>query len=333
MKKATWAALAVVILMAAPGQAQQTYNLTLSGASPGGLWSSVGTGMAAAIAKQYPGSTVTYQTSSGGLANVPMVAQGKVPMGIAADGELAMAVNGTEPFTSPVKGVKTLVRVYGADSRFQMTHIVVSKAFADKHGIKTFADIVAKKAPLRVAINRRGNYDGEVSELLMDGMGASIKAIESWGGQVVRAASKEQASLYQDRRIDMLNFGLAFNHPSLQEATQGVPSILLTVPKEVVEKAIAKLGGEVCQVKQGEYAWSPDPATTYCGGAVIVVADTMDTTLAYNIVKAMVEQIGEFGDKSHRSLKENVTAKTLAIKSVAPFHPGAEKLFKEKGLM
>ena len=59
----------------------ETYNLTLTGASPGGLWSRIGGGVDAAIAAAYPGSTITYQTSSGGLANIPMVAEGKVPMG------------------------------------------------------------------------------------------------------------------------------------------------------------------------------------------------------------------------------------------------------------
>ena len=75
----------------------QKYNLTLSGASPGGLWSRIGGGIDAAIAKAYPGSTVTYQTSSGGLANVPLVSRGKVPMGLATDGELNAAVKGAKP--------------------------------------------------------------------------------------------------------------------------------------------------------------------------------------------------------------------------------------------
>ena len=61
----------IAIPLAAAPVAAQKYNLTLSGASPGGLWSRIGGGIDAAIAKAYPGSTVSYQTSSGGLANIP----------------------------------------------------------------------------------------------------------------------------------------------------------------------------------------------------------------------------------------------------------------------
>ena len=99
----------------------QKYNLTLTGASPGGLWSRIGGGIDAAIAKAYPGSTVSYQTSSGGLANVPLVAAGKVPMGLATDGELNAAVNGLKPYKKAIKNTRVLFRVYNPASRFQMS--------------------------------------------------------------------------------------------------------------------------------------------------------------------------------------------------------------------
>ena len=331
MKK-TMVALAAAAALAAFPAAAQKYNLTLSGASPGGLWSALGTGLDAAVAAAYPGSTVTYQTSSGGLANIQLVAQGKVPMGIATDGELKYAVTGKAPFRTPVTNVRPLVRVYAPDSRFQMTHLIVSREFAEKHGIRSFTDIVQKKVPVRVAINRRGNLDGDVSEALMAEMSATQKAIESWGGQVVRAASKEQASLYQDRRIDLMNYGVSFNHPSIQEATKGVDSLLLDVPEAVARKVAEDFGGSACSVKPGEYKWSSTGATSVCVGAMIVVNESMDEGLAYNLAKAMIEKIEVFKDKSHRAIKRTATPQVLATKAVAPFHPGAQKLFREKGL-
>ncbi|HEX6295480.1 MAG TPA: TAXI family TRAP transporter solute-binding subunit [Burkholderiales bacterium] len=325
------AAAALSALMSFPVAAQK-YNLTLTGASPGGLWSALGTGMDAAIAKAYPGSTVTYQTSSGGLANIPLVAQGRAPIGIASDGELKVAVDGKEPFKAPIAGVRVLARVYAPASRFQMTHVILSKTFADKHGVKSFKDIVDRKLPLRVAINRRGNHDGDVSEVLMATMGADAKAIEGWGGQLVRAASKEMSSLYQDRRIDMMNYGVSFNHPSIQEAVKAVDSVLLDIPDDIVAKVAEQFGGEPCDVKPGEYPWSPAGATNVCVGAVFVVSEKMDDALAYNLAKAMIEQLEEFKDRSHRAIKATLTPQVVAARAAAPFHPGAAKYYREKGL-
>ena len=331
MKRMLVAAAALSALASFPVAAQK-YNLTLTGASPGGLWSALGTGLDAAIAKAYPGSTVTYQTSSGGLANVPLVAQGKAPIGIASDGELKVAVEGKDPFKAPVAGVRVLARVYAPASRFQMTHVILSRSFAEQHKVKSFKDIVERKLPLRVAINRRGNLDGDVSEVLMEEMGASGKAIESWGGQLVRAASKEMSSLYQDRRIDMMNYGVSFNHPSIQEAVKAVDSVLLDMPDDVARKVAEQFGGAPCDVKAGEYAWAPAGATNVCVGALFVVSEKMEDALAYNLARAMVEQIEEFKDRSHRAIKATLTPQVIASRASAPFHPGAAKYYREKGL-
>lgn len=331
MKRMLAAAVALSALASFPVAAQK-YNLTLTGASPGGLWSALGTGLDAAIARAYPGSTVTYQTSSGGLANVPLVAQGKAPIGIASDGELKVAVEGKEPFKAPVAGVRVLARVYAPASRFQMTHVILSKAFAEKHNVKSFKDIVERKLPLRVAINRRGNLDGDVSEVLMATMGADARALEGWGGQLVRAASKEMSSLYQDRRIDMMNYGVSFNHPSIQEAVKAVDSVLLDMPDDVAGKVAGQFGGAPCDVKPGEYKWAPEGATNVCVGAVFVVGEKMDDALAYNLARAMVEQIEEFKDRSHRAIKATLTPQVIASRAAAPFHPGAAKYYREKGL-
>jgi hypothetical protein len=322
---------ALVAGLATESQAQK-YNLTLSGASPGGLWSRIGGGIDAAIAKAYPGSTVSYQTSSGGLANVPLVSRGKVPMGLTTDGELNAIVKGYAG-RKPVTNVRVLFRVYTPASRFQQSFFAVTKSFADKHGIKTFADIVKKKLPIRIAINRRGNFDADVGEAALNMLGASKKAIKAWGGQVVHAASKEIVSLVADHRLDVVNFGISYNHPRVREIAKNASPVLLSYGQTIASKIAKQFGGEVCKVKPGEYKWTPNGAVSVCMGAVVVANANMDAKLAYAITKAMFEQIETFKNKSHRLIKKTVTPKVLAQKSNAPHHPGSLKYLKEKGLM
>jgi TRAP transporter TAXI family solute receptor len=311
----------------------QTYNTTLSGASPGGLWSRIGGGIDAAIAKAYPGSTVSYQTSSGGLANIPLVAAGKVPMGLATDGELNAAVKGSKPYKKAIDNTRILFRVYTPASRFQMDFFAVTKSFADKHGIKSVQDIISKKLPIKIAINRRGNMDADVGEAAMNLMGISRAKVEGWGGQVIHAASKEIVSLVSDKRLDVVNFGISFNHPRVREIAKNSSPVLLSYGKDVASKVAKQFGGEVCYIKPGEYKWTPNGAASVCMGAVVVVNKNMDAKLAYNLTKAMVEQIETFKNKSHRLIKKTASPKVLAQKGNAPHHPGALKYFKEKGLV
>jgi len=335
MNLLTAAAVSAVLAsatVATTATAAETYNLTLTGASPGGLWSRIGGGIDAAIAKAYPGSTVTYQTSSGGLANIPLVASGKVPMGIATDGDLSAAKAGTAPFRSKIDNVRILFRAYTSQARFQMTHLLLNKDFADKYGISSFEEIVAKKLPVRVAINRRGNMDSDVSRVIMEKMGASVKDIESWGGQVVFAASKEIVSLMLDRRIDLANYGIAYNHPTIQEIAKGVTPVWLDIPQKVAAETAEQFGGEVCGVKAGEYKFMSGGGTSVCVGAVIIASADMSDDEAYAITKALVEQIDEFKDKSHKLIKKTASPQSLSTGSIYPFHPGSLKYLKEAGL-
>src|SRR5690606_36396152 len=97
MRTTLFAAVAGALVLAGPASAQK-YNVTVAGYSPGGLVSTVGAGLDAALNAAYPGSTVTYQTSSGGLANAMLLQQKKVPLAFISDTELAVAIQGKLPF-------------------------------------------------------------------------------------------------------------------------------------------------------------------------------------------------------------------------------------------
>jgi TRAP transporter TAXI family solute receptor len=331
MQKAMWAAVVAAVTLGAGVANAQPYNLTVAGYSPGGLVSTVGTGLDAAISAAYPGSTITYQTSSGGLANAMLLDQKKVPIGFVADTELAVAVEGREPFKGKLTSLRHLFRPYAPGSRFQATHVLANKSWADKNGIATFADVAKKKPAMRVAVNRPGNMDGDVGLATLEAIGLKPADIEKAGGQVVRAASQEMTSLMLDRRIDVVIFGISYNHASVQEIAKGVETIMLPIDDATAKKAADKTGAGLCSFKKGEYTFLPADSASVCVGMSVVAHADMDEKTAYNLTKGMVEQIEKFKG-AHRLLAANVTPKTLAEPGQAPFHPGALKYFKEKGL-
>ncbi len=330
MKK-TVLALTMLLLGAAAVQAQAPsgppYRLTLAGASAGGLWSQLGIGVDQAIAAAYPGSTITYQTSGGGLANLPMVASGRVPMGIALDAEIDIAMKGEDPFKEPVKGFRNLARLYEA----QINYMLVTKDFSEKYGIKTLEDIVAKKPPIRVAINRRGNATGKISALFFEAVGITPQVVESWGGQIVYAASGEQANLASDRRIDMIHNGLFIPDRSILQVTNSVPMVWLTTSRAVVEKVSKESAGKPYLVKAGAYPWLTHDVLTTAHGAVVTVSEKMDDQTAYNLAKAITENVTKISGQS--AALASVNKDVVATASIVPFHPGAERYYREAGLV
>lgn len=327
-------ALPLAAAMGSSAGADDKFNLTLSGASPGGLWSRIGGGLDAAIAAAYPGSTVTYQTGSGGFANIALVSRGKVPLGLAVDMELKMSQQGVKPFRGKIDNIRQLVRVYTPAARFQMQHALIRKDVAEKYGLKSVSDIAKKKPKLRVAINRRGNSDSDIGRLVFEQSGVTLDDIKKWGGQVVYAASREITSLMNDRRIDMTIYGIAYRHPRIREVIKGLGDDLamLQIEPDVAKKVAELTGGEVCVVKAKEYPFIAQDHNSVCVGAVVIVNKSMSDEQAYKLTKAVFEKIEKF-KTAHRLIARNTTPESLAQGSVIAHHPGAVKYLKEKGLM
>jgi len=316
------------VLLAGTAHAQ-TYQLTLAGASPGGLWSTIGAGIDKALAKAYPGSTVTYQTGSGGLANSKLVSEGKVPMGIAADDELAAAYRGTGPFKGhAMKNLRVLFRSYSAQSRFQYSYVLVNGDVAKKYGIKTMADLKKHAGDIRIAFNRPGNMDGDIGIAIVEDSGIPTGSFK----QVVRAASKEMTSLMLDRRIDAIVLGIAYNHPVIREMENGIPLTMLDVGHKVSQKVADDFGGQACTIKANEHKFISHDKTSVCVGTVVVVNESMPDEEAYRIVKGLLANLDQF-KSAHRLLKKETTPQTVAEPGIAPRHPGAARAFKEAGLL
>jgi TRAP transporter TAXI family solute receptor len=331
MQKLLFAVAAAALAASQPASAQP-YNLTVAGYSPGGLVSTAAAGLDKALAAAFPGSTVTYQTGSGGLANAMLLDQKKVPLGLVSDTEIKVVIEGRPPFKQPIKDLRLLFHPYSASSRFQTTHVLANKAWAEKNGIKTVADIAAKKPAMRIAFNRPGNLDGDVSINAMEADGISLDDIKKWGGQVVRAASQEMTSLMLDRRLDIVSFGISINHPRIREMANGLELVMLPITPEVAKKVAEKMGGEACSIKATEYQFLAADSASVCVGLNTLVRADMDEKTAYNVTKGIVENLDKY-KAAHRLLAQAVTVESFTEKGLVPYHPGAEKYYREKGLL
>ena len=326
MRKLYLVLVSLVVFAAGTAQAE-IYNFTLAGASPGGLWTSLGVGVDGAIKAAYSGSNITYQTSGGGIANIALLEQQKVQMGLAHDAELKIAVDGTAPFSKPVKDVRMLANMYD----WAPMCVIMTKAFADKYGIKTFDDIAVKKPPVRVLLNKRGNIANNVGEQMLKAIDVSLDDIKKWGGQVTLAASSEQTDLMKDRRADLIINSLFVRHGSLLELEQAVDVVHLPLSAKVIGLVTKEAGIKPFIIPAGSYKLQPDPVPTVTLSAGVVVNAAMDEKTAYNLTKALVEQIGKIKEV-HKSMQA-LTPQLMASQTVIPFHPGAVRYYKEAGLL
>ena len=320
------ATVAAGMALALPAAAQ-TYNYTLTGASPGGLWSLLGAGIDSALKEAYPGSTVTYQTSGGGFANVAVLQRDEAEMGIIHDAELLVAKKGGDPFSEPVENLRVISYLY----TWAPMQALIRADFAEEHGIESFADLAAKQAPARIAINKQGNIASNVAIDMLSSIGIDDAQLDEWGGDLIFAASGEQSSLMQDRRIDVILNSLFVNHSSIRQAAEAVDLKLLPVSDEVLEATNTNMGTQAYTIAGGSYDFQPNDVTTPSLGAALVVREDMSEEDAYNITKALFENYEALAGV-HKAMGA-LTPEIMASQKAIPYHDGAKRYLEEAGLM
>lgn len=333
IRKSLLAAAFVVpglLMNAAPAAAEsvsKSYNLTVAGASPGGLWSLLGAGLDSALKAEYPGSTVTYQTSGGGIANVMVLKRGDASLAIIEDAVLQLASDGVAPFREPAKDdIRVLSYLY----TWAPMQAFMREAFAEEHGIETFSDIAEVKPPITIAINKRGNIASSVAETMLEAIGASPEEIESWGGEIIYAASSEQSNLIQDRRIDMFLNSLFVRQSSIMQAGASVDLTLLPLSDETIKKVTKKTGTQPFVIPGDSYEWAPNDTPTVSISAALAVRSDMKEETAYNLTKALYENFKKIANVHPAMMRLNPSI--MASVEVVPYHDGALRYLKEAGL-
>jgi TRAP transporter TAXI family solute receptor len=307
-----------------PAQAQ--YNLTLCGASPGGLWSLLGAGIDAAVKEAHPGSTITYQTSGGGYANVVQLDQNKCDLAIIHDAEATAATKGEKPFEKPFNSAKTVAVLY----TWAPMQLILHKSYAEEHGIKTIEDIGAKKLPINILLNRRGNVASPVGASLLTAAGASPEQIESWGGSVTYSASKEQGELMRDRRADAILNSLFINHRSIRQLASAIDLTLIPIGDETADSVAKEWSIGKFTIPAAAYEWGPGDAKTVTLSAQLFAREDADEKMVTDITAALVDHVDKV-TAVHKAMAA-LDAKLMAGSQAVPYHPAAAAVYKAKGL-
>ncbi|MDH5410608.1 MAG: TAXI family TRAP transporter solute-binding subunit [Alphaproteobacteria bacterium] len=326
-RKTIFAGLALGLTAAVwAGPARAEYNLVLCGASPGGLWSLLGAGVDGAVKAAFPGSTVTYQTSGGGFANVALLDQKKCDLAIIHDAEAKAALNGSSPFKSPVNSMKTVAVLY----TWAPMQLIVNRDYAKKHGITTMEDIAAKKLPINILLNKRGNVSSNVGASMLTAAGASPENIESWGGSVTYAASKEMGELMRDRRADAMLNSLFVNHRSIRQLASAIDLALVPVTDATASKVAGEWAIGKSTIPASAYDWAAGDTLTVTLSAQLFAREDADPKMVSDITAALLDHVDQL-QGVHKAMKP-LDTKLMASAEAVPYHSSAEAVYKAKGL-
>ena len=305
-------AVAVGLLAASPALAQS--KITLSSGAPGGSWY----GISAGLAKLLTDNGVPTTAEQGqGNSNVINVEAGRVETAFAFATALHHAKQGTGVFKEPVKGTHALATMF---EQAQHTLVTVDS------GIGSFADLKGKRfASHTTASSARLVF---LDILKVHGLTGLEDDLEV----VVRGGPAVGAKAVKDRQAVGMHGAWYPPAGAITEVTVAIPSKLLPIGDAMFQE-LMKLnqGYKRATIPAGVYKGIDMETPTVSAATVYITDAGLPEETAYNIVRVMGENIPAVQSINPAAFK-GYSAGFMANTEIVPYHPGALRYYREKGV-
>ncbi|MGD9123629.1 MAG: TAXI family TRAP transporter solute-binding subunit [Desulfarculaceae bacterium] len=308
--------LTLVFLLAGGGLAADQ-RLAIGTASTGGSWYPLGGGVANVINKYIKGYYASAHPSGASIENVRNVMKGNDALALSMPDAALYAYQGKGAFKDkPQKGLRGLFSTYPVDIQFYVLK---------DSPVKKIADIKGKN--LKVAVGAPGSGTEKMAQYVLKVYGITYADINE---QFLSAT--ETTAAMKDGNIDVGIVTLGTPAPTLMDLCTQRQIRFLDIEPSVAQKINKDFPAYFPRtIPAGTYKDMPNPHHTLAWMGLFVVSQSMSQDLAYNILKAVFDHKPEL-DKIHKKFKL-ISLKTATSGMSVPLHKGAQKFFKERGVI
>ena len=313
-----WLALAAALAFAlAPAQAQESKaRIAIATGSPGGVYYPLGEAIARIVARYVPGAQASVTPTGGSVANMQMIDAGSAALAFTMADSAWDAYQGLDHFGGHRVPVRTLAVFYP-----NRMHVVTLEGT----GITRFADLKGK----RVSTGAPGGGTEVMALRLMEAEGLSPRDIVR-----VQLPVAESAAALKRGAIDAMFWVGGVPTPSITELalTAGRPMHLID-HGEAAERMRARYGPIyiASRILPNAYPGQRVESSNVDVWNLLVVPASMDEKLAYEITRALFEHKDELV-QVHKDAAMIELANQTANASPIPYHPGALRFYREKGV-
>ncbi|WP_444438802.1 TAXI family TRAP transporter solute-binding subunit [Pseudomonas sp. A6] len=305
---------AAFLAVCATAQAAPTFINILTGGTSG-VYYPVGVGLSQIYSHGIEGSKTSVQATKASVENLNLLQAGRGELAFALGDSVADAWKGEADagFKTPLKKLRAIAGTYP-----NYIQIVASQ----ESGIKSLADLKGK----RISVGAPKSGTELNARAIFKAAGLSYEDM----GKVEYLPFAESVELIKNRQLDATLQSSGLGQASIRDLASTMPVSFVAIPAEVV----AKIGNNA-------YLSATIPAKTYDGQDadvptaaivnILVTREGVSDELAYQMTRQLFENLPRLVT-AHAAAKDislDKAAKNLPI----PLHPGAERFYKEKGLL
>jgi TRAP transporter TAXI family solute receptor len=291
--------------------------LSIGTGGVGGIFFPYGGGVAEVINRNIPGFRATAEVTAGSVANVRMVQRGDMELAGSADGTLWAAYHGKGVFAAEGKldNLRALFQMYPG-----FFHIVTLRDLP----IYSMADLRGR----RVSIGAPASGTAVMTTEVLTALGITLDDFK-----VSRLSFAEQVTALRDRTIDAGSWHVGLGSASIIDiATTHDIRIIPVSPEEQKKISAAFPYYFAGTIPKGTYRGVDVDVPAISLGNTMVAHKDVQYRAAYEIVRAVFDPENlAFLRTVHVAFKDTTLERAAMVP--IPLHPGAERFFREKGVL
>ncbi|WP_027991373.1 TAXI family TRAP transporter solute-binding subunit [Sinorhizobium meliloti] len=314
MKRAAIAAIASasIALSAASTGAAEFINVLTGGTS--GVYYPLGVALSKIYGDRIEGVRTQVQATKASVENLNLLQQGRgeIAFSLGDSVKLAWEGNTDAGFKAPLDKLRGIAAIYP-----NYIQIMASK----ESGIKTVADLKGKS--LSVGAPKSGTELNARAILAAAGMSYDDL------GKTEYLPFAESVELMKNRQLDATLQSAGLGVSSFKDLATSLDVQMVAVPEEIA----TKLGAPyiAATVPAGTYQGQDSDVQTVAVVNFLVTHSEVSDETAYQMTKQLFENIPAL-TAAHKAA-ENIRIEDALKGMPIPLHPGAERYYKEKGLL
>lgn len=258
------------------------------------------------------------ESTGGSVYNINTIKAGELEFGVAQSDWQYHAYNGTSQF----EGDAAFPDIRAVFSIHPEPFTLIARADA---GIESFEDLKGK----RFNVGNAGSGLRGTTEILMAEYGMTMDDF----ALATEYKGSEMSQQLCDGNIDAMVYVVGHPAAAIEEAATTCDVTLVNVVGPVIDKLIDENPYyRTATVPGGMYSGNPDDITTFGVGATLVTSAQVPEEVVYILAKSVMENIDDFR-QLHPAFANLEASEMVSDGLSAPLHPGAERAYKELGLI
>ena len=306
------AAAALALTLPAAARADQFVNVLTGGTA--GVYYPLGVALAKIYGDNIPGARTSTQATKASVENLNLLQAGKGEIAFTLGDSLIDGWKGVEDagFKAPLDKLRGIAGIYN--------NYIQVVALKDS-GIKTLADLKGKR--LSVGAPKSGTELN--ARAILGAAGLTYADL----GKVEYLPFAESVELMKNRQLDATLQSAGLGVASIRDLAASVAIEVVAVPAELVEKIGAPY--QATKIPAGTYQGQDADVAAAAVPNFLVTHSGVGDELAYQMTAQLFSHLDQM-TAAHNAAKAIKLDNALSGMPV-PLHPGAEKFYREKGLV